>query len=347
MKKQALLLTFVTMMVVVGFSSLSAQWTVYDCSILPETATPQWVESDKTAGLTENGVSDLFQVVDDPEIAGNKLIKVEELIGDRKESFVTPLGITDANVGVTLIFRAKATDGILAIQADNGQDYRYIYVSLRSNAFREQLQVDYPDKLNMEYIPLTLDFPNAAKWHVYRFTLKNDQVNVYIDEEPTAFVTGTSTKTTSDNFIKIGDASTGGFYGCYFDWIIWDLSGAYAPGTGTLIPAGLQGPISTDVSIQNELLPVTHRLYQNYPNPFNPSTGISFDIGSRDVVSLKIYDINGKLVRDLMDETKETGAYHVQWNGRDHSDRIVSAGIYLSSLRVGNSLFVNKMTLLK
>lgn len=346
MKKRVLLFTFFALLVF-GISGLFAQWIVYDCSVLPENADPVWAEKDMTSGLTENGVSDLFTVIDDPEIPGNKLIQVEELIGDRKESFIQELGITDPSIGVTLVMRVKASDGIIAQQGDDGNDYRYLYSSLRNGAFREQLEIDYPDLLTMHYLEFETPLPNAAQWNVYRFTLKGDETACYVNENPTAVTSGVTTKTTGDNFIKIGDASTGGLHGCVLDWVVWDLSGAHAPGEGNPLPAELTGLDFTDVGEKVTELPMSHRLMQNYPNPFNPTTEIVYELGSRESVSLQIFDINGKLVRNLVNETKNGGTYRVMWDGKDNNGNIVSTGVYLSTLQIGHSRFVKKMTLIK
>jgi hypothetical protein len=67
-------------------------------------------------------------------------------------------------------------------------------------------------------------------------------------------------------------------------------------------------------------------LFQNYPNPFNPSTVISYqlpDVGTRYIVSLKVYDILGREVATLFDGMKETGNYSVTFYGSG-----LSSGIY-------------------
>ncbi|MCF6271554.1 MAG: C10 family peptidase, partial [Melioribacteraceae bacterium] len=85
-------------------------------------------------------------------------------------------------------------------------------------------------------------------------------------------------------------------------------------------------------------------LEQNYPNPFNPSTVINYSIdGTTSVkVSLKIYDVLGKVVATLVDEEKQSGNYSVKFN----TDKL-SAGIYFYQLRAGQFLETKKMTLIK
>ncbi|MBA7698834.1 hypothetical protein ES703_107516 [subsurface metagenome] len=65
-----------------------------------------------------------------------------------------------------------------------------------------------------------------------------------------------------------------------------------------------------------------------YPNPSNYTAGISYHLLVAGIVSMKIYDISGRMVRTLVDEEKQPGRYFVQWNGRDEYDRMVASGVY-------------------
>ena len=91
-------------------------------------------------------------------------------------------------------------------------------------------------------------------------------------------------------------------------------------------------------------------LTQNYPNPFNPSTMIEYNIEAAGHVSLKVYDVMGRLVRTLVDEYQEAGygsGYNVLWNGLDNMGNQVSAGIYIYSLQSDNMITTKKMVLMK
>jgi hypothetical protein len=90
-----------------------------------------------------------------------------------------------------------------------------------------------------------------------------------------------------------------------------------------------------------------YELLPNYPNPFNPATTIRYRIGSRSRVALRVYDVNGALVRTLVDESKEAGAYSLEWNGRDNRGNPASSGVYFYRLIAGDFSDVRKMTLLK
>ncbi len=76
-------------------------------------------------------------------------------------------------------------------------------------------------------------------------------------------------------------------------------------------------------------------LAQPWPNPFNPSTMLSFDLGRAASVRLCIYDLEGRLVRSLLDEYLTAGQHSARWDGRSDAGRIAPAGIYLCRLEDG------------
>jgi len=90
-------------------------------------------------------------------------------------------------------------------------------------------------------------------------------------------------------------------------------------------------------------------LEQNLPNPFNPTTTIAFTVsdapGTR--VELRVYAVDGSLVRTLLDGSTESGRCAVLWNGRDDRGRDVGSGVYFYRLTVGGESRTRKMVLLK
>ena len=96
------------------------------------------------------------------------------------------------------------------------------------------------------------------------------------------------------------------------------------------------------------LPPRVLRLAQNAPNPFNPSTKIAFDLPHSTRVTINVYSADGRLVRNLLDETRAAGSHSVIWNGRDNAGRAQASGTYFYRFGVegGNSI-TRKMQLLK
>jgi hypothetical protein len=78
----------------------------------------------------------------------------------------------------------------------------------------------------------------------------------------------------------------------------------------------------------------TFRLMQNYPNPFNPSTTIRYTLFSRSHVNLKVYDITGRIVGDLVNEVQESGDHSLLFSPHLDRARAYSSGVYLYRILV-------------
>jgi len=94
-------------------------------------------------------------------------------------------------------------------------------------------------------------------------------------------------------------------------------------------------------------LPKHFVLEQNYPNPFNPTTAIRFQTPLDEYVELKIFNVNGQLVKTLLSENMEAGYHTVKWDGRNTAGLPVSAGIYIYTVRTGSFSGAKKMVLIK
>jgi hypothetical protein len=88
-------------------------------------------------------------------------------------------------------------------------------------------------------------------------------------------------------------------------------------------------------------------LGQNHPNPFNPSTTISFTLPERARVTLLIYDVQGRLLRTLVDDMVGEGYQERMWDGKDASGSQVGSGVYFYRLTAGDKTLTKKMVLLK
>jgi hypothetical protein len=103
--------------------------------------------------------------------------------------------------------------------------------------------------------------------------------------------------------------------------------------------------VSAATGIDDENLVVSFGLDQNYPNPFNPATTINYSIPedvSGSLVTLKIYDLLGTEVAEVVNESKSSGNYQVSFDASN-----LPSGVYIYSLRAGNYSAVRKMTLMK
>tara|TARA_B000000460_G_scaffold228097_1_gene184138 strand:- start:16 stop:921 length:906 start_codon:yes stop_codon:yes gene_type:complete len=97
----------------------------------------------------------------------------------------------------------------------------------------------------------------------------------------------------------------------------------------------------------NDLIPETFALHANYPNPFNPTTTISYDLPEQSQITLGIYDILGKQIKTLINQSQDAGSKIAIWDGTDNLGRQVSAGVYLYQIQAGVFTQTRKMLLLK
>jgi subtilisin family serine protease len=88
------------------------------------------------------------------------------------------------------------------------------------------------------------------------------------------------------------------------------------------------------------------RLAQNVPNPFKPSTSIRFQAGGGRT-TLRIFDLRGRLVRTLIDQSLPSGSHRAEWDGRDDGGRRVTSGVYLYALAEGGRSAQRRMVLVR
>jgi len=84
-----------------------------------------------------------------------------------------------------------------------------------------------------------------------------------------------------------------------------------------------------------------------HPNPFNPSTQIHFYLPTENLVAVRIYDVNGRTVKELANGFRAAGEHSITWDGRDELGREVASGMYFSHVSVGEERQVAKMVLVR
>lgn len=106
----------------------------------------------------------------------------------------------------------------------------------------------------------------------------------------------------------------------------------------------INGALGSPNSIEqtSNIIPEKFSLSQNYPNPFNPSTTIKFSIPENSFVSLKIYDINGKEISELVNKNLSQGEYEANFDASR-----LSSGVYFYTLRTGKFTETKVMSLIK
>ena len=126
--------------------------------------------------------------------------------------------------------------------------------------------------------------------------------------------------------------------------LIWTVT-AEAGITTRFAESSFDLNIARNLDVSNEVndqIPNEFALKQNYPNPFNPTTTIGYDVPEATDVSIKVYDITGRLVAELVDGRKAAGSYEIQWNAAQ-----LATGLYIYRIKAGNYTAVRKLTLIK
>jgi hypothetical protein len=98
---------------------------------------------------------------------------------------------------------------------------------------------------------------------------------------------------------------------------------------------------------ETPFMPAATALMQNFPNPFNPSTTLVFDMVQAGHVTIKIYNVTGRLIRTLVDGRHDAGRHHVEWNGIDANGSSVPSGIYFYQMRTSGYEATRKMILVR
>ena len=94
-------------------------------------------------------------------------------------------------------------------------------------------------------------------------------------------------------------------------------------------------------------LPQVTQMAGAYPNPFNPQTTVAFELARSDHARVLIYDLQGRLIRRLVDQSLSAGRHTAVWEGRDDSGRAVASGIYFARLEASSGGGMTKLVLVK
>jgi len=108
------------------------------------------------------------------------------------------------------------------------------------------------------------------------------------------------------------------------------------------LPKAIDDGKDKQIVSNGNITPKDFDLFQNYPNPFNPTTQISYSLKENGFVTIKVYDILGKVVATLVNEIKPAGVYTV-----DFDASTLSSGIYFYTIKTNKFFDKKKMILMK
>jgi len=125
---------------------------------------------------------------------------------------------------------------------------------------------------------------------------------------------------------------------------------ASSPKMASIIAKDIIGWMENDTNSDitgTDDIPKANKLSQNFPNPFNPSTRIDFALRTKGNVSLKVYDVSGRLVKTLANGVRDAGAYTVTWDGTNNAGSKVASGVYFYKMDTTEFNQTKKMVLLR
>jgi hypothetical protein len=191
---------------------------------------------------------------------------------------------------------------------------------------------------NAEFIeiqspPVGYTYADGQYWDDTEYTLPESADSVFV----TLYY-----QTTSKEYVEfLRDANTTNSAGqnLYDAWV--------AQGKAPPVVIEQEG-IGVDVTTgADDVVAFVNGLNQNVPNPFNPVTTISFTLAAKGRAIISVYDVNGRLVRDLLDEEAEAGPHSVVWDGRNDRGQELASGVYFIAYRAGTDNFWKKAVLLR
>ncbi len=318
---------------------IESMWIVYDGSILPSETEGFGHDSLDISSLSSDSPGPGFveELISDPDIEGNSILKFLMPLGSRMYRYYYPEGFGG---NFTWVVRMKQEQDV-----DTTYD-RALDLQWRNTVggARDELRVDAWDgTLELEKADVTVPVDmNLFAWHTYRIAVSGATTNVYIDENPEPALSGTATESTSDSYIKFGDGGSA-INGGYLDWVAIDVSGAYSPEEGQPFPDDLfVDDYTVGVAQEESAVPTEYLMSQNYPNPFNPSTTIKFQLPKAGNVKINIYNTIGQLVTELVNSELDAGYHTINFDASRYA-----SGVYFYTIKAGDFVNVKKMMLLK
>ena len=130
--------------------------------------------------------------------------------------------------------------------------------------------------------------------------------------------------------------------GLYFDVIFTSFSGGNSGGGFSYI----RTPV-VSLGLDDKLNPIRFFVSNNYPNPFNPVTTLRYDLPENSMVNIRVYDMLGRQVKELVNNYQNAGFKSIIWNATNDFGKPAAAGVYLYKIQAGDYVQIKKMVLLK
>ena len=102
-------------------------------------------------------------------------------------------------------------------------------------------------------------------------------------------------------------------------------------------------PLEHQIHSYNEqVIPTEYKLSSAYPNPFNPTTNIEYSVLEEGYANISVYDLQGRVIKELVSEYKDQGNYEVVWNAIN-----IPSGVYFIQMNINSFVSTQKVMLIK
>lgn len=216
----------------IEFVEADYNWRYYDASLLPDAQEPKFSTSNVNGTAHSNTI-----ITDDEDESNSFLELITETVGT---TFMWSTPLQAETPAVTFVFKVKAA---------NDEARRVLEFDIHHNGIRERMYINREDnrvRLNEgigggdggEIVaPEGVSF---SDWNIYRITKEEGSINLYLNENPEPIATGTTATTTTNQYFRFGGGNSSHNIAALIDWIVWDETGAYAPGEGLFIPSKVE-----------------------------------------------------------------------------------------------------------
>ena len=213
----------------------------------------------------------------------------------------------------------------LVVQAQNTTTVTRTIIITAPNVPPDIISVKIPDPVIVNQLARfrvkIVDANNFSIWLIYKYQLIKDSILVSVlPGQPLEIEVGLT-------FTRLGTQSA-------------TFSVRDNQVLGSIVTVVVNVTVATGV--EDESVSTEFALLQNYPNPFNPSTKIKFGLPNSEYVSLIVYDLLGREVATLVNESKSAGYHTVEFDASN-----IPSGIYIYQIRAGQYVATQKMILLK
>lgn len=263
-KKTSRIILAAVLLMVSFIGPVNGQWSIYDGSVSPSTLTPRAfiTASDTPVAPDISGNHDV--IIPEPGIPANSLLRMRNTVAATRflwrMNFASSPAITVTDL--TIVMRVRGLNG----------HTHALDLDMEHNGGRSRLTINTENRLarirngtgENRHMPVPTN-----DWIIYRFAMTATETLVFVNENPEPVLTFSPAVTgSSTRHFRFGDNDNLSTLGSDIDWIIWDVSGAYAPGEGTPVPFSSLTPdwdvLLSDIGINNATIEGFHPAVTNY-----------------------------------------------------------------------------------